>query len=430
MGADPTRALHHFDSSARCLLFERPCSPNQDVFGLKRSSQRHGNVHRPTRVQLITRNGKVVPSLVGNGSSTTSTSTASLCFTDPTTHPLQVGSSSSSSLCSSTLLATSSVSSLPECCSFSCSPSATGPSELELYFSSCDVEALLANAAFQGKGAFGEVHRVYLTGLPVPVAAADATATNNASIIVKREMVVIVKTLPRSNNSLSQCREEEAACRAAAINTHMPFFFGAQHGPKASWLIFECVCDQPQTLTQYVRNLRVGFGSMKPSEVAAMIKDIACAVAQLHSKGWLHLDLKPDNILVTNRGIFLIDLGFSCPNGKNMGFGSIGSPLYCDPVAVKGCLEGKELVVDAAMDWWSVGMVLLYMLSMGDISLMVQVTSLIKKKYAVEGLSRLEEVQRLLLGKRGITEELLMVLIMLLQYDRSQRQFVAELLEC
>ena len=175
--------------------------------------------------------------------------------------------------------------------------------------------------------------------------------------------------------------------------------------------------------------MSLGFEPMKPSEVAALIKDIACAVAQLHSKGWLHMDLKPENILVTKRGIFLIDLGLSCPSGKNMGFGSFGTPLYRDPVAFKGCAEGKGLIVDAAMAWWSVGMVLLYMLVMGDIVLMARVQGLITSKYATEGLSRLEEVQWLLLGKRGVTDELLLVLIYLLQYDRSERRFVAELLD-
>ena len=423
------RASHHFDVSPSCLLFEVPCSPKLDVFGLKGRSSQHGTVRKPRRVQLIARKAKIVPSVVGDGSSTTSTSAASSCVTDSTSHRMQVSSSSSGNLSSSTLSATSSVSSLPERCSSSCSPSATGSSELERYFSSCDVEALLANAAFQGKGAFGETHRVYLTGLPVPVAAAAATALDNASIIVKREMVVIVKTLLRSKNSLRQCREEEAACRGAATNTRMPFFFGAQHGPKASWLIFECVSDNPRTLTQYVRDLRLGYESMKPSEIAAFIKDIACAIGQLHSKGWLHMDLKPDNILVTKRGIFVIDLGLSCPSGKNMGYGTFGTPVYCDPVADKGCAEGKELIVEASMDWWSVGMVLLYMLVMGDFVLMIRVEGLIKSMYATEGLNRMEEVQRLLRGKRAVTDELLMLLLRLLQYDRSERRFVVELLD-
>ena len=44
--------------------------------------------------------------------------------------------------------------------------------------------------------------------------------------------------------------------------------------------------------------------------VKVMIFDVASALVYLHAQGWVHLDMKPDNILLTQHGQFLLDLGY------------------------------------------------------------------------------------------------------------------------
>ena len=41
------------------------------------------------------------------------------------------------------------------------------------------------------------------------------------------------------------------------------------------------------------------------------LKDIAQGIASLHKSGIIHRDIKPDNIIVTENGLKLIDLGIS-----------------------------------------------------------------------------------------------------------------------
>ena len=52
-----------------------------------------------------------------------------------------------------------------------------------------------------------------------------------------------------------------------------------------------------------------------------MIFDVASALDHMHKKGWVHLDLKPDNILVSKLGQFKVcDLGISVFLDKKKGF--------------------------------------------------------------------------------------------------------------
>ena len=61
-------------------------------------------------------------------------------------------------------------------------------------------------------------------------------------------------------------------------------------------------------LEKYVSNLKE---SDSPTTPESIFKQLVWVVQKLHDCGYVHRDLKPDNILVRNKEICLIDLGFS-----------------------------------------------------------------------------------------------------------------------
>lgn len=90
--------------------------------------------------------------------------------------------------------------------------------------------------------------------------------------------------------------------------------------------------------------------------VRRFVQQIACALKHLHSKGIAHMDLKPQNILLTstnNPSLKLADFGFAQYMRENKQSRSLrGSPLYMAPEILK-CK-----VYDSKVDLWSVGVIL------------------------------------------------------------------------
>ncbi len=93
----------------------------------------------------------------------------------------------------------------------------------------------------------------------------------------------------------------------------------------------------------------------KPLPVALwLVRQVAQALDALHSDGWVHGDVKPENVIVGPRGhVTLVDLGFasrvhSVPNHHYR-----GTPAYSAPEALSGAMAAMP-----AMDIFSLGRVL------------------------------------------------------------------------
>src|SRR5262249_58192252 len=98
------------------------------------------------------------------------------------------------------------------------------------------------------------------------------------------------------------------------------------------------------------RDYRVGV-----MEALAIARQTAEALAALHRAGFLHGDVKPDNVRLTGAGTaVLIDLGFAHRPGANAAFLRdgyvLGTPDYLAPEL---CLARPE--TDLASDLFSLG---------------------------------------------------------------------------
>jgi serine/threonine protein kinase len=108
--------------------------------------------------------------------------------------------------------------------------------------------------------------------------------------------------------------------------------------------------------------LRIRRGTFAPADAFRIIRDIASALGYAHSKGFVHRDVKPENILFRDNGTaVLTDFGIAraVSSGTRMtGMGmSIGTPHYMSPEQARG----KD--VDGRADLYALGIVLYEMLT-------------------------------------------------------------------
>lgn len=91
-------------------------------------------------------------------------------------------------------------------------------------------------------------------------------------------------------------------------------------------------------------------------ELVEISRQIVLAVAAVHRVGYLHMDIKPENIVLDKGQIFLIDFGLSQPIER--GLRNIGTPRTMAPEILLP--SAATLPVTMASDWWSVGVTIYY----------------------------------------------------------------------
>lgn len=122
--------------------------------------------------------------------------------------------------------------------------------------------------------------------------------------------------------------------------------------------------DRPFLVLEYVRGMCLreyrDRRPLKPVETAMLVAKVARAVSAAHDLGILHLDLKPDNIMVTTRGEpVLIDFGMSILTGSRFSPPTqerciAGTPQYMSPEQTRG--RSRDL--DVRTDVFGLGAVL------------------------------------------------------------------------
>jgi len=115
------------------------------------------------------------------------------------------------------------------------------------------------------------------------------------------------------------------------------------------------------SLKDYISLRRDQCRPLPKDSVRNITKAIILVVAGLHAKGRVHIDLKPENLMMFNGRLKLIDVDGCVKAGEHVSIqdSSISfSPCYCAPEWAKFLIEDSEskIHVQPSLDVWSVGM--------------------------------------------------------------------------
>jgi len=123
------------------------------------------------------------------------------------------------------------------------------------------------------------------------------------------------------------------------------------------------------SLKDYISKRRRKSSPPSKETVRTIAKAIVLAMAGLHSKGFVHLDMKPENLMIFDGQLKLIDVDGCLEIGTliSLSDSSISfSPCYCAPEFASFVLgrEGADFPALPGLDSWSVGCTLCELVSL------------------------------------------------------------------
>lgn len=196
-----------------------------------------------------------------------------------------------------------------------------------------------------GRGGMGVVYRALdrLTGQVVAL---------KQVVVAPQTLAFAARPNTKDTDSLLLSLAQEfrllASLRHPNIISVLDYGFDAQRQP---YFTMELL-DQPQTILEAGRNQPLA------AQVDLLIHTLQ-ALAYLHRRGILHRDLKPDNVLVSQRRVRVLDFGLSIAREQATALSTSGTLIYLAPEVIEGSAYSE------AADLYAVG-VLAYEMLLGQ----------------------------------------------------------------
>jgi hypothetical protein len=132
----------------------------------------------------------------------------------------------------------------------------------------------------------------------------------------------------------------EARAMAFVNHPNLVTIFDLHEEPDGSWVVMELV--DGRTLKEIVQR----DGPLPPESVALILQQLANALSHIHERNMVHLDIKPQNIMLTDSGeVKIIDFGLAQPPGARLEAGggmAFGTVAYLAPEQARGDAVGFE----------------------------------------------------------------------------------------
>lgn len=116
------------------------------------------------------------------------------------------------------------------------------------------------------------------------------------------------------------------------------------------------------SLKDYLYAQRARGEPLPHEAVRNLARSVVLAAATLHAKGYVHLDLKPENMMMFNGHLKIIDVDGCVRIGSSISLQDSAisfSPCYCAPEWARFMRGAQsEIVADPRLDAWSIGLIL------------------------------------------------------------------------
>jgi serine/threonine-protein kinase len=175
---------------------------------------------------------------------------------------------------------------------------------------------------------------------------------------LRSRRTVAIKTLREEFRADPESRRrfrQEARMMAFATHPGLVTIYDLLEQPDESWIVMEMV--PGRNLKQIVEQ----DGPLPPPEVVRILEQVADALDHLHHRRIVHLDIKPQNLILTSEGsIKLIDFGLAqsvAPRQDTIGGSTFGTAAYLSPE------QGSGSAVDQRTDVYSLGCVVYELLT-------------------------------------------------------------------
>lgn len=148
--------------------------------------------------------------------------------------------------------------------------------------------------------------------------------------------------------------EQEARVMAKVDHPNLVTLYGVERDGEVPFLVMKHVTGR--TLARFIKER----GKLSLTEAMPLIKQMGAALTALHSQGYVHRDLKPGNVIVSDDGhVTLLDFGLirSHDTGLTRPGVALGSPFYMSPE------QALADTVDARSDLYTFAVVLTELLA-------------------------------------------------------------------
>lgn len=192
------------------------------------------------------------------------------------------------------------------------------------------------------------------------------------------------------------------------FNLDHPGIVKYTHFDKETFSIF-CEWIDGSTLTQFIADNPNYFNSIK--NIDRFVSQLTDAIQYLHSRQIVHLDLKPDNLMITDidHSVKIIDLGFALNDCFDSSTGH--TPRFAAPEQLT-----SRIKIDGRTDIYAIGRIIEYIFECTEIKIPSRYARLISSCTAPDPADRpysIAQVQELLTPKHRLTTILSIVFAIL-----------------